>query len=62
MPNISDDYAGNYVDFDVYGTANFVEQFGLQVGYRSMSAFYEVQQDTGDLAFRGGYVGAVLRF
>ena len=58
----SQDYGGEYVDFDVYGTLNFTETLGAQIGYRSlhMSGFFETESV--DLRLEGLYVGALLRF
>ena len=59
---IDESYGGQYVDFDVYGTLNFTEKIGAQIGYRSidMSGFFE--SDSVDLRLEGMYVGALLRF
>ncbi len=55
-------YGGEYVDFDIYGTLNFTEQLGAQIGYRSvdMSGFFETESV--DLRLEGVYVAALLRF
>jgi hypothetical protein len=58
----SDDYSAKYYDFDVYGTVNFTDHFGAQVGYRSFDVFYKVKRDTGSLTLKGYYFGAVTRF
>ena len=59
---VSESYGGQYVDFDIYGTLNFTEQLGAQIGYRSldMSGFFE--SESVDLRLKGMYVGALLRF
>jgi len=59
---IDESYGGQYVDFDVYGTLNFTEKLGAQIGYRSidMRGFFE--SDSVDLRLEGMYVGALLRF
>ena len=59
---IDENYGGEYVDFDVYGTLNFTEKIGAQIGYRSvdMAGFFET--DTADLRLEGMYVGALIRF
>ncbi len=62
IPKINDKYVGRYVDFDIYGTINFVKQFGVLAGYRSISASFQIEQDTGELLLQGGYIGAVIRF
>lgn len=62
IPKINEKYVGRYVDFDIYGTLNFVKQFGVIAGYRSISASFQIEQDTGELLLQGGYIGAVIRF
>ena len=58
----SEDYSAKYYDFDLYGTVNFSENFGAQLGYRSFDVFYKVKQDTGTLKLKGMYFGGVARF
>ena len=55
-------FAGLFYDFDLYGTANFGRNVGAQIGYRSVTVDYAVDQDTGDLKMKGPYVGGVVRF
>ena len=56
------DYSARYYDFDIYGTVNFTDHFGAQLGYRSFDVFYKVKRDTGALNLKGYYFGAVGRF
>ena len=49
-------------DFDVYGTANFGRHVGAQLGYRSVTVDYVVDDDAGNLKMKGLYFGGVLRF
>lgn len=58
----STDYGGKYYDFDLYGTINFNNYFGAQVGYRSMDVFYKVRLDNGTMNLKGLYFGGVARF
>ena len=58
----SDDYSGKYYDFDLYGTVNFNDHLGAQLGYRSLDVFYKVKKDTGTMTLKGPYVGGVVRF
>ena len=58
----SEDYSAKYYDFDLYGTVNFNDNVGAQVGYRSFDVYYKVKQDTGTLKLKGMYFGGVLRF
>jgi hypothetical protein len=60
--SINEDYGARYYDFDFYGTVNFTDNVGVQAGYRSLSVFYKVETDTGDLKMKGLYFGGVLRF
>jgi hypothetical protein len=58
----SDEYSGKYYDFDLYGTVNFNDHIGAQLGYRSIDVFYKVKQDTGTMTLKGPYFGGVFRF
>ncbi len=49
-------------DFDVYGTANFGRYIGAQLGYRSVTVDYVVDDDTGNLKMKGMYFGGLIRF
>jgi hypothetical protein len=60
--SIDEDYAGRFYDFDLYGTVNFTDHVGAQVGYRSLTVFYRVDADEGDLKMKGLYFGGVVRF
>lgn len=60
--NLSEDYEGDYTDFDIYGTVNFTNNVGATVGFRSIDAFYKVDNDTGALKFKGLYFAGVVRF
>jgi hypothetical protein len=63
LPNGDDDkYQGSYYDFDVYGTLNVTNNFGVQVGYRSLDVSYVVKEDFGDLRMNGFYFNGVVRF
>lgn len=68
LPNIGGDdpgdeeYGGRYFDLDIYGTVNFTDHFGAQLGYRSFDVFYKVDEDEGELLLKGLYFGGVLRF
>jgi hypothetical protein len=66
LPDVDEDYAARFYDFDLYGTANFTDHFGVQGGYRSLTVFYRIvngpNTDEGDLKMQGPYFGGVLRF
>jgi hypothetical protein len=60
--NLSEDYDGEYTDFDLYGTVNFTNNVGATVGYRSVDVFYNADRDTGALTFKGLYFSGIVRF
>ncbi|MFN8058936.1 MAG: hypothetical protein U0Q12_07200 [Vicinamibacterales bacterium] len=55
-------YEGRYFDFDLYGTANFTNNVGAQLGYRSLDVSYTIDRDNGTLKTRGFYFSGVVRF
>jgi hypothetical protein len=57
-----EDYKAHYYDFDLYGTVNFNDYVGAQVGYRSFNVFYHIKEDEGALLLKGLYFGGVVRF
>jgi hypothetical protein len=57
-----EDFGGKYVDFDIYGTVNFNDYVGAQLGYRSVDVTYFAELDAGELTFKGMYFGGVVRF
>jgi hypothetical protein len=62
LPEIDEKYSGRYFDLDIYGTVNFIENVGVQGGWRSFDVLYKVDNDNGDLQVRGFYFGGVVRF
>ena len=58
----TDDFEAKLFDLDIYGTLNFGRHVGAQFGYRSLTADYLVEEDSGDLKMKGTYFGGVLRF
>ena len=52
-PDVGEDFDGQYYDFDLYGTVNFTDYVGAQVGYRSFNVYYKVDQDEGTAAAEG---------
>jgi hypothetical protein len=55
-------YGGRYYDLDLYGTVNFNDHLGVQVGYRSFDVLYKVNQDHGTMKLKGLYFGGATRF
>lgn len=60
--NLDENYGGRYFDYDFYATMNVNKHFGVQAGFRSVEAFYEVDFDQGELQFKGFYFGGAVRF
>ena len=61
IPEINE-YEGTFFDFDIYGTFNFSNNFGVQGGYRALDANYLAKLDTGDLSLKGFYFTGIARF
>jgi hypothetical protein len=59
---IDERYQAHYFDFDLYGTVNFNDYVGAQVGYRSLDLGYLIEGDLGDFKAKGLYFGAVVRY
>ena len=59
---IDEEYRAKYFDFDLYGTVNFTNNVGAQVGFRSFDVLYRVEEDEGELTMKGLYFGGVVRF
>jgi hypothetical protein len=60
--NVFENTQGHYVDIDFYGTLNFTNYIGAQIGYRSFDVGYLVKTDTGSFKLRGLYFGVVARY
>ena len=56
------DKNGHYLDVNVYGTLNFTNYVGVQVGYRSLDVGYLIDTDTGSFTLRGVFFGIVARY
>lgn len=59
---IDGDAEASMKDFDIYVTGSITRFFGIQGGYRSLSADYLIDDDLGDLQMKGPYIGGMLRF
>ena len=59
---ISEDLDVKVNDFDIYGTVNFGGHVGAQLGYRSLTSDYSIDDDEGDLKMKGMYFGGLVRF
>jgi hypothetical protein len=63
MPDrIFKDISGHYFDVVTYGTLNFTNYVGVQVGYRSFDVAYLVDTDTGSFTLKGMFFGIVARY
>ncbi len=60
--SIDNRYKGHYMDVNVYGTINFTDHAGAQIGYRSLDVGYTVRQDYGAFLLKGFYIAGVARF
>jgi hypothetical protein len=60
--NPEDRHQGKYYDFDLYGTLNFTNNVGAQLGYRSLDISYTIDEDFGDVKVKGYYFRGVVRF
>jgi hypothetical protein len=52
----------HYIDFDLYGTINFMNHVGAQFGYRTLDLGYLVDTDLGEMVLKGVYFGIVARY
>jgi hypothetical protein len=62
IPKVAKKYEANYFDWDLHGTVNLTNNFGLQVGWRRATTFLGIDQDKGDLKFQGMWFGAAVRY
>jgi hypothetical protein len=62
LPHVNEKYEANYFDWDINGTVNVTNNVGLQIGWRKMTNYLRVEKDLGDLAFKGIWFGAAVRF
>jgi hypothetical protein len=60
--SVSTVYKAHYFDFDLYGTVNFTNYAGVQVGYRRLDVGYTFKKDTGAFKMKGLYFGGVVRY
>lgn len=60
--SIDERYQAHYFDFDLYGTVNFNDYVGAQIGFRSLDLGYIFEDDHGDFKAKGIYFGGVVRY
>lgn len=56
------DVEANYYDWDIHGTINLHPKVGLQVGWRRMTNFLVIDNDSADVKFQGLWFGGALRY
>jgi hypothetical protein len=62
LPNVDPKYQAKYFDWDINGTVNVTNNFGLQMGWRRITNFMVIEKDSGDLKFQGLWFGAAVRY
>ena len=62
VPDIDENYTGNYFEWDINGTVNVTNNVGLQMGWRKTTTSVGIENDFGDLEFQGLWFGAVARY
>jgi hypothetical protein len=62
VPDIDEEYKANYFDWDIHGTFNVNRYVGVQVGWRRMTTFLNIENDLGDTKFQGMWFGGVVRY
>ena len=55
-------FEASFSDFDIYATGSISRFFGVQAGYRSVTADYLIDEDSADLKLKGPYFGLMVRF
>ncbi|HIE92358.1 MAG TPA: hypothetical protein EYQ83_05630 [Acidobacteria bacterium] len=60
--NALESFKGEYIDFDISATLNFIENLGVQAGYRSLDLNVSSNEEAVALKLTGAYVGALIRF
>jgi hypothetical protein len=56
------DTSAHFIDFDLYGTVNFTNNLGAQIGFRSLDVEYVAEFDRGTFKEKGIYFGVVARY
>jgi len=62
VPDVDARYSGNYFDWNIHGTFNVNDYVGMQVGWRRMTTFLNIDNDLGDTKFQGLWFGGVVRY
>jgi hypothetical protein len=56
------DVQANYYDWDIHGTFNVNRYVGVQVGWRRLTNYLTVEDDSADVKFQGLWFGGALRY
>jgi hypothetical protein len=62
LDSFTEEFDGEFWDFDIYGTVSLGRNVGVQAGYRSIDVEYVGGEDLGRLKLKGLYFGGVVRF
>ncbi|MEX2270534.1 MAG: hypothetical protein WD690_03635 [Vicinamibacterales bacterium] len=62
IPRIDEKYEARYIDWDVYGTYNITNNFGVTAGYRVMDVMFLADRDGGEMTLKGPYFGGLIRY
>lgn len=62
VPDVDPKYAGDWFDWDLSGTVNLTNNFGVQAGWRKMTTLVTIEKDLGDVRFQGLWFGAAVRY
>ena len=62
LPTVQNKYVGHFADVDIYGTVNWTNNIGTQIGYRDMDVGLVVKHDSGAMTLKGFYVSIVARY
>lgn len=60
--SVNEDYRVKYINWDLYGTLNFNDFVGAQVGYRSLDLDFLIDQYADTSTLKGLYFGVVARY
>jgi hypothetical protein len=60
--SINQDYRAVYTDWDLYGTLNFNDYVGAQVGYRQLHLDFLISEYAAVASLKGLYFGVVARY
>jgi hypothetical protein len=62
LPDIDPKYKADYFDWDIHGTVNLTNNFGVQVGWRKVTNLLIIEDDMGDVRFQGIWFGGAVRY